>query len=173
MTTTVAKLPWDPEGSNAARRPTLDDFGGAVLSDLPELMPPPYRTHWSSKRGNYLTLAAAAFCRTTFLAKFDVVLINDVPIIRRIVVPAEYVDVSAFSIALDNGPGNPGPINITWTAGTLPPNDGFPVVTQVISDEPNSPGELNRQLFARNMPNGVQVDSAGVNESSEFTVMVY
>lgn len=175
MTTTPARLPWDPEGSSLARRPTLDDFGGAVLADV-GLLPPPYRTHWSSKRGNYLSLAAAAFCRTTYIAKFDVAIINDAPVIRRIVVPAEYVNMSAFSINAPDKPGNPSPVEITWTAGTLPPNEGYPVVSLVKSGEPSSPGALVRILRAFNITNGVRVEAADVNESvgdAEFTVMVY
>jgi hypothetical protein len=173
MTTTPARLPWDPTGSNAARRPTIDDFGGAVLSDVPELMPPPYRTHWSAKRGNYVTLAAAAFCRTTYIAKFDVAIINDLPIIRKITVPGEYVNISAFSIAQANGPGNPGPIEVTWVEKTLPPNEGYPVATLVMSGEPNSPGELELIVRAKNITNGVRVEFSGSSTHGEFTVMVF
>jgi hypothetical protein len=173
--TTPARLPWDPEGSSLARRPTLDDFGGAVLADV-DLMQPPFRTHWSAKRGNNLTLAAAAFCRTTFIAKFDVALIADTPLIKRIVVPAEYVNMSAFSLTAPSKPGNPSAVEITWTVGTLPPNEGYPVVTQVMSNEPSSPGAMVRVLRAFNITNGVRIEASMLDDNigdAEFTVMVF
>lgn len=105
-------LTWD---IRPARRPSLEDVGGATLIDDAENPPDPETMPYADQL-NQLQKQAQAVGRAIFACGFELLISGGVPAIGRVSAPSTTVDASAFGI-VDNGNGD---TTVTWPAGTFP-----------------------------------------------------
>lgn len=101
----------DPTG---ARRPSLNDMGGATLKDDAKNPPDPATMPTAASLNQVQAQCAS-------LAKVAANLIVDItnsgsPSISRFTAPGNTFDATAFTVSRLSG----GIVQITWTAGTLP-----------------------------------------------------
>lgn len=119
-------LTWDLlVADGGARRPSLDDVGGAVLIDDPDDPPPVDGEDIYAAMGNQWAGQIQAIGKTVFSVAISVTFSGSTPSIAGIMATGTNVDASAFTVT-DNGVGD---TTLSWTSGDLPPMTCSPMAS--------------------------------------------
>lgn len=148
-----------------ARRPGLDDVGGAQFED--EIGFEPIGPDMpASDDFNQMSQTEIAHAKIMPTAGISVGFTAGTPSVRQATGPGVRIVPSTFTVT-DNGPGD---TTITWPAGTIPSSVLAPMAT---INEPSV--SLGRSITAFYVSNGVRVvtDAAGAADDLAFTVLIY
>lgn len=99
-----------------ARRPSLEDIGGAVLEDDDDYPPPNDNSELYAAMGNQWQRQLAGLARMIPVARITVEYSAGTPFISQLQVMSETLVIADFTVT-DNGAGD---VSIEWEAGALP-----------------------------------------------------
>lgn len=161
----AVELTWDiAEADGGARKPSLDDMGGAALEDDPDYPPPEDPKYVSAAALNQVEKQVAALARASRAVTLTVAYTAGTPSVVAIEAASATLTAADFTCT-DNGTGD---VTISWPTARLPPRPVGPIG----SPNAGAAGGMFDAVTLSATSIRCRVGSGGVPADVRFTVTI-
>lgn len=172
MATIADENPFD---ADPARRPSLDDVGGAVMADKPTAPPAQDGSHPSAKMFNRLQELAASFGLVVPSVVMSVRFDGGEPVLDNMIAPGTLLQAADFTL-IDNGDGD---TIVRWFGTKLP----TPALSPIATANDDGTHTIGARLFLNYDPDEdigahavivvTKVGTSGAAADVAFTLAIY